>query len=663
MLPRTAGVARLLASIWIVCICAAFCAGTAACAAEDAAPDADAAQALHWRSGLSEIDEGWAEHSGDNLKWAQQGFDDSGWTQVDLDDLGAAAVGWRWYRKRVDLWPDHPHVHLLVAGGEGTYELYVNGVLADGARLHSDFGVKRPTEQIFPLNDSASVYELALRTRTPHNYANYHLPLFLSVTLGQPTAIDYERQALESERLYDAIPTIAINLLVFLGGLFALALYANQRGQRDYLFLGLYLSLLGLSNGTWTAQQNGLLPTWANSLFADPLTYLFSIAQIEFTFSFARQRIYRWVRTYEFVLLAPLVLVIPSWMGHFSPSLYILVEGTTQAPVALLMPVFLLVWYRRGNREAGLLILPSLFPSAVGTLYDLGTASINLGWGKFDFLDNPINVGPVPVHPTDLAGLLFLMAIAVVMFFRFTRVSREQARAAAELDAAREIQQRLVPASLPPVAGWRVEAAYVPAQEVGGDFYQVLEQTDGSTLIALGDVSGKGLKAAMTGTLAIGALRTLAAETVGPGELLTRLNRQMMQSQDGGFVTCIAARISAEGELTVANAGHLSPYWNGQEIATEPGLPLGIHADAAYGETSVPLESGDRITFLSDGVVEARSGSGELLGFERTRELSTRAASEIAEEARQFGQEDDITVLTLEFAPVGSAVASAGRRP
>ncbi|HUY93997.1 MAG TPA: PP2C family protein-serine/threonine phosphatase, partial [Terracidiphilus sp.] len=664
MLPRGAGQARPSLWIWMVCMGVLLCAGAVVCFAQsaraaDGTNQADTSQTAQWRSGLSEIDEGWAEHAGDNMRWAQPGFDSSGWTQVDLDDLGAATVGWRWYRKRVELEPGHPHVHLLIAGGDGTYELYVNGVRAEGSQLHSDFDVKRPTERVFPLDDDASVYVLALRTRTPPNYAGYHLPLFLSVTLGQPTAIDYERQALESQRLYDAVPTIAINLLVFLGGLFALALYANQRGQRDYLFLGLYLLLVGLSNGMWTAQQNGILPTWANSLFADPLTYLFSIAQIEFTFSFARQRMYRWVRAYEFLLLAPLLLVIPNWMGHFSPDTYLLVEAAVQAPVALLMPVFLLVWYRRGNREAGLLILPSLFPSAVGTLYDLGAASINMGWGKFDFLDNPINLGPIPVHTTDLANLFFLFAIGMVMFFRFTRVSREQARSAAELEAAREIQQRLVPAVLPALEGWCVEAAYLPAQEVGGDFYQVLEQGDGSTLIALGDVSGKGLKAAMTGALAIGALRTLAAEGLGPAELLARLNRQMLEAQDGGFVTCVAARVAPGGELTLANAGHLEPYRNGQEIRCEPGLPLGIVPGAAYAEATILVESMDRLTFLSDGVVEARSASGELLGFERTRELSMGTAADIAMAAQAFGQEDDITVLTLEFAPVAAPVSAA----
>src|SRR6202023_3454723 len=111
----------------------------------------------------------------------------------------------------------------------------------------------------------------------------------------------------------------------------------------------------------------------------------------------------------------------------------------------------------------------------------------------------------------------------------------------------------------------------LPAQEVGGDFYQVLAQPDGYALIVVGDVSGKGLKAAMTGALAIGALRTLADENLSPGTLLSRLNTQMLATQESGFITCLCLRISSEGAVTMANAGHLSPYRHGEEIELDSG--------------------------------------------------------------------------------------------
>jgi serine phosphatase RsbU (regulator of sigma subunit) len=243
---------------------------------------------------------------------------------------------------------------------------------------------------------------------------------------------------------------------------------------------------------------------------------------------------------------------------------------------------------------------------------------------------------------------VFLVAIGIVMFFRFTRVSREQARSAAELEAAREIQRRLVPAILTAVDGYRIEPAYLPALEVGGDFYQVLEQDGGAHLIVVGDVSGKGLKAAMTGALAIGALRSLAGEGLGPGELLTRLNRQLAHEPDGGFITCACLRVSVNGRLVIANAGHPAPYRNGSEIDLDGDLPLGIVEEVTYKETELTLEAGQMLTLLSDGVIEARSASGELFGFERTRGISRETAGKIAATAQQFGQEDDITVLTVE---------------
>jgi serine phosphatase RsbU (regulator of sigma subunit) len=99
--------------------------------------------------------------------------------------------------------------------------------------------------------------------------------------------------------------------------------------------------------------------------------------------------------------------------------------------------------------------------------------------------------------------------------------------------------------------------------------------------------------------------------------------------------------------MTIANAGHLSPYRNGEEVVVDSGFPLGIVAGAEYGETVATLAAGDRMTFLSDGVLEARAANGELLGFARMAELSVGTAAAIARAAQTFGQDDDITVLTV----------------
>lgn len=644
-----------LLPLFLTCAGGMLCAQTGAQTEDQSdVPLIDRAHARDWSR---DIDSGWRMHEGDDPSWASPAFDDSAWQAVELDDLesskagwtlGASKAGWRWYRLRLKLHENHPDLALLIDGGEGAYELYLNGVQVSGPQLRSSFRVKRPTERVVPLDVPGTDLEIALRTSTPPSYREWHLPLFLTASLGTPDAIENERQALESARIYSVMPPFGINVLLILAGITVFALYRTQRTRREYLWLGIYLFLEGVSYLLWGLQQAGIFPLTANFFGSDPLLYLIAIAQIEFTFSFGGLPVGRVWRAYECLLLAPLPLTWLSWQGYLSSNAYVVIEALILVPVAVLLPIQLMFWYRRGNREAGWLILPSLLPAATVSLYDLGTLSIFLGWQRLDFLDNPIQFGPIPVQLGDFGDLLFLLSIAVVMFFRFTRVSREQARTAAELSAAREIQQRLVPASLPELPGFHIETAYLPALEVGGDFYQVLEQADGHALIVVGDVSGKGLKAAMTGALAIGALRTLAAENHAPGELMARLNRQIASTQESGFITCLCLRISMEGAVTFANAGHLSPYRSGQEIEIDSGLPLGLFASAEYGETALQLAPGESLTLLSDGVVEAMNADHQLFGFERTRALSTQSAESIAAAAQAFGQEDDITVLTLQ---------------
>mgnify|MGYP002783792020 FL=1 len=112
----------------------------------------------------------------------------------------------------------------------------------------------------------------------------------------------------------------------------------------------------------------------------------------------------------------------------------------------------------------------------------------------------------------------------------------------------------------------------------------------------------------------------------------------------GGFVTVLCARFAADGSVTVANAGHLAPYVDGREAAVDSGLPRGVALEAAYAETAL---NGTAFTFVTDGVVEAANAQGELFGFHRTAELSRQPAKEIAEAARAWGQNDDITVVTV----------------
>jgi sigma-B regulation protein RsbU (phosphoserine phosphatase) len=150
----------------------------------------------------------------------------------------------------------------------------------------------------------------------------------------------------------------------------------------------------------------------------------------------------------------------------------------------------------------------------------------------------------------------------------------------------------------------------------------------------------------------VGAIRAEAAHSSDPAAMLTTLNERMLGRTQGGFATCLAAHLSADGTVTIANAGHIPPYRNGEALEMTGALPLGITAEPGYKPKRFVLAKGDRLTFISDGVLEATSASGELFGFDRTRAISSETAETIAETARAFGQEDDITVLTLRIALV-----------
>ena len=134
----------------------------------------------------------------------------------------------------------------------------------------------------------------------------------------------------------------------------------------------------------------------------------------------------------------------------------------------------------------------------------------------------------------------------------------------------------------------------------------------------IGDVSGKGMPAAMTVSLLVGTFRTLAHYNENPGEILRAMNQRMLTRSDGGFTTCLVLRVDPGGRVTAANAGHLAPYLGGKEVPVDYGLPLGVAADSKCSESYFSLRPGEPRTLLTDGVPEARNAQGELFGFEKT---------------------------------------------
>jgi hypothetical protein len=249
----------------------------------------------------------------------------------------------------------------------------------------------------------------------------------------------------------------------------------------------------------------------------------------------------------------------------------------------------------------------------------------------------------------SLETTLLLLAIVFAVYRYSVDQGERQAALEQEFKSAQELQQVLIPETLPSLEGYAVTSAYRPAQQVGGDFFQLIPRPDGSALLVLGDVSGKGLKAAMTVSLIVGTIRTVADTVDDPAEMLAILSRRLDGRLQNGFVTCIAVRLDAEGECTLANAVHPAPFLNQHELNLPGALPLGLDPTTKYENIRLRLAIGDRLTLYTDGLLEARNPAGDIYSFERLRVLMATHpdAKQATDAAVAFGQEDDITVITL----------------
>jgi serine phosphatase RsbU (regulator of sigma subunit) len=150
-------------------------------------------------------------------------------------------------------------------------------------------------------------------------------------------------------------------------------------------------------------------------------------------------------------------------------------------------------------------------------------------------------------------------------------------------------------------------------------------------------------------SLIVGTIRTAADSSDDPADILAILNRRLHGRLQDGFVTCLALRLDAEGQCIVANAGHPSPFLNKNELSSPGALPLGLDLGTEYERIQVHLAVGDRLTLYTDGLLEARNAAGDIFSFERLRALIATQpdAKQATDAAVAFGQDDDITVITL----------------
>jgi serine phosphatase RsbU (regulator of sigma subunit)/anti-sigma regulatory factor (Ser/Thr protein kinase) len=241
--------------------------------------------------------------------------------------------------------------------------------------------------------------------------------------------------------------------------------------------------------------------------------------------------------------------------------------------------------------------------------------------------------------------------------------ARERERIEQEMRVAQVIQQNFLPKALPDLPGWEFAAHYQPAREVGGDFYDFIELPDGVVGIVVGDVTGKGVPAAMMMASTRSVLRAAASRLVSPGEVLQRVNDAMCPDMPSKmFVTCLYGVLNPEsGQLRFANAGHDLPYVNTAQGIVElraRGMPLGLMPGMSYEEKEATLEPGDSVLLHSDGIAEAHDPGREMFGFARLKETMAEAPAgqqlidRVLHELEVFTgagaeQEDDITMVSL----------------
>lgn len=240
----------------------------------------------------------------------------------------------------------------------------------------------------------------------------------------------------------------------------------------------------------------------------------------------------------------------------------------------------------------------------------------------------------------------------------------ERQRIEQELRVARLIQQTLLPKDVPHVAGWEVDAYYQPARAVGGDFYDFILYPDGRIGFIIGDVTDKGVPAALVMATTRSLLRSAAERFDSPGAVLERTNELLVEDiPPKMFVTCLFAILDpASGRLIYANAGHDVPFHRTGDGVVElraRGMPLGLLPGMKYEERQATMRPGECLLLYSDGLVEAHSPAREMLGFPRLQALIASQRDDdlvpfLLEQLRGFtgpdwDQEDDVTLVVLRF--------------
>jgi hypothetical protein len=639
--------------------------------------------------GTVELSGLWKFHIGDDIAWAGQDFDDSSWGTQDLTppdgsanpELGSSGyipgwtangypkhTGFAWYRLRVNVQSSHGRLAIKMPNQvDDAYQLYVNGQLL--GELGS-FGEHRATAystlpRAFRLPRELRNGPITIAVRTWMDSASIFLApdaggMHEPPVLGHAGVIETLTQLDWDDTAHVVGSGFLEMLILLLAWIVAVSLLSMDRTEPSYLWLSLVCAVTILSNGVvlivsfvpWIALTSGVI---LQTVIISPIRiglwvifwgYWFRIGQMQ------------WIHRVVWGLVA-LTMV-----GNAMMSAPIYGEHVPVHAAVYLTPILLALrlcfgvllcaitvqGIRKQKTEgwlafsAVLLVAIALFQPQLRLLH-IKTA--------FDVLGFAFQLGTI-------STIFSLFLITVMLLRRFLQAQRKREQWKAEIEQARQVQHVLIPEELPTVSGFAIESEYRPAREVGGDFFQILPRSDGSVLIVVGDVTGKGLQAGMLVALIVGAVRTAVQYHSEPLILMNSLNDRLW-GRGRASATCLILRITRDGQVTMANAGHLPPYLNGAEVPMEGSLPIGVIPGAEFFVTDFAMAPGDTLMLMSDGVAEAQDENKQLFGFERIEKMLEKpiSAAALASAAEAFGQEDDILVLRIQRDPRSQSTVDA----
>jgi len=626
----------------------------------------------------------WKFHIGDNPQWANPNVDDSTWETVDLAPktgsidpnagLQGFVPGWTakghpgysgyaWYRMRVRLTGADGLLALLAPlNVDDSYQFFANGRLIGS---FGDFSGSVPTiystrPLMFALPASVLRGEASRDNTVDLAFRFYMAPRTLT-QLGGPGGM-HDAPAIG---LADAVTrawsvagdddlrgfsSVLASAFLYLGfTLLILMLYVFDRTETIALWpLGacavaaLFYFLLFSSGFTF------LIAQLQYSLISVVLIRVFSCLWLITFLAYFGLQAMKWIRNAIFAVFlwgtaTELLFQVLTLGGPRVPksvfNAFLVNTFAMDAAIVLLMALIAYFGIRRSQRTDWMLLLAMIFYGIPTLQLVLRALHIRTTWFPFG----------IDLQLVLLADIASLFCFSFVLLRHFRASQRRQQAMVEDVKQAQEVQQVLIPERLPQVPGLAIESEYLPAREVGGDFFQILPHTsDGSVLIVAGDVTGKGLQAGMLVALIVGAIRTAVEKSFDPLEVLQSLNRRLCD-RGNAHATCLALRIAADGSATLANAGHMPPYINGKELPMEGAMPLGLSFTAQFPIMRFQLAADDHLMLLSDGVAEAMDEQGRLFGFDRIQTLLAQpvTAAEIASAAQKFGQQDDISILSI----------------